>query len=278
MTLPTDFNDWEHFQSVLIRTQNRIVREEFNDVGADDWVPDISTSRGSLRVACTLKDNDTAVMTELRLFLYYYVLRKARDLVHPVYGSVIEGDGSRRKFKPQITLFFQEDFTDVELGYSPITGEISFRLMTETSQSLTESELRTYATKIKTLFTTGNGFVWQKGKEFCSYTDWEKGYQLQLLVRSKTEGRRIVEQVLDIQSHTPDWDKFNHQQNEAPSSAYPTNPGNQSILGRSRKKARKRPIADVRFQYALIKLDGLPNPIPLVDRSGIFLNPLERVL
>jgi hypothetical protein len=101
---------------------------------------------------------------------------------------------------------------------------------------------------------------------------------LQLLVRDKTEGKRIVDKVLDIQGHSPDWKKFNHAENEIPSEAFPIVPGNQTILGKSRKKPRKRPIADVRFQYAVIKIDGLPHPITLVDRSGVFLNPLERVL
>lgn len=278
MPLPTNFDDWEHFQSVLIRTQNRVVREEFRDVGDDDWDPDIATPRGSLRVACTLKDNDSTLFVILRLFLYYFVLRKARDLVHPVYGSLIEGEGTGRKYKPQITLFFQEDLQDIETGYAPVTGEISFRLMNQASDNLTESELKEYARKIKTAFTTGEGFVWKKGKELSSYTDWDKGYQLQLLVRNKAEGRRIVEQVLDIQGHSPQWEKFNHQENENPSDAYPTVPGNEFILGKSRKKPRKRPIADVRFQYAILKTFGLPNPICLVDRSGVFLNPIERVL
>jgi hypothetical protein len=225
-----------------------------------------------------LKDTDNGFLTIGRLFLYYFILRKTRDLVHPVYGSVIGGDAPARRHRPQITLYFQEDYNDIEPGYAPVTGEISIRLMNETAQTLTEANLRTYATKIKTSFTTGGGFVWRKGKESSSYTDWERGYQLQLLVRDKTEGKRLVEQVLDIQSHSPDWKKFNRSENDEPSLAFPTVPGNQTILAKSRKKPRKRPIADVRFQYATIKIDGLPHPIPLVDRSGVFLNPIERVL
>lgn len=107
MSLPKDFNDWEHFQSTLIKLQNRLIREEFSDIGSDTWLPNISTPRSSLRQACTLKDNDSAVISLLRLFFYYFCLRKTRDLVQPVYGSVIEGDGTGRKFKPQITLFFK---------------------------------------------------------------------------------------------------------------------------------------------------------------------------
>lgn len=278
MALPENFNDWEHFQSVLIKTQNRLVREEFSDLGGDGWPPNISTPRGSLRQACTLKDGDSAIITLLRLFYYYFCLRKTRDLVQPVYGSVIEGEGTGRKFKPQITLFFQEDLDDIEAGYSPVTGEISFRIMDEKGSTLSESELKSYAQKISANFAKPKGFVWKKGKELSSYTDWEKGYQFQLLVRNKSEGKEIVKNILQIQQHTPDWSKFNHQENEQPSKAYPTVPERENVLGKSRKKPRRRPIADVRFQYAILKLYGLPNPIPLVDRSGIFLDPIVRVL
>lgn len=54
--LPNNFSEWEHLQSVLIRAQNKFVREEFKDLGGDDWIPDINTPRGSLRQACTHKD------------------------------------------------------------------------------------------------------------------------------------------------------------------------------------------------------------------------------
>ena len=55
-----------------------------------------------------------------------------------------------------------------------------------------------------------------------------------------------------------------------PAITYPTIPPNQTILGKVHKEPRKRPIADVRFQYASIKLWGLPEPVILVDKTGYF--------
>ena len=83
-----------------------------------------------------------------------------------------------------------------------------------------------------------------------TYSDWSKGYQLQLLVKDVTEGRDLVGRILAIQNDTPDWSKANKSANEAEMTAYPTNPGTEVILSRPRKKARKRPIGNVRFQYA----------------------------
>ena len=85
-----------------------------------------------------------------------------------------------RKYKPQIFLYFKEDLDDVEEGYAPVEGKISFRLMNEDSESITRTKLTTIANKIKTEFGQGNGFTWKKGKEYYSYTDKEKGYQLQI--------------------------------------------------------------------------------------------------
>lgn len=277
MNLPSNFNQWEHLQDTLRRVQNRIVREEFRDVGGEDWTPSIGTSRGSLRVACTLDDQDTAVMTELRLFLFYVILRKAQDFQQPVYGIPTALFQQERRFKPQILLYFQEDFEDIEPGYAPVTGEISFRLMDEDSNSLTETKLNNFASRIRSEFANGGGLIWRKGKEMCTYNDWGNGYQLQLLCRGESDGRQLISKILAIRNQTPDWSKSNLNSNLNPVEAFPTVPGNQTILGKSRKRPRRRPIANVRFQHALIHIHGLPNPICLVDRNYLFKNPILRV-
>jgi hypothetical protein len=274
MSLPPNFNPWEQLQSVVLKTFNREVREEFSDITDDDG---ISTSRGSLKTACTVHDRDTAPMIIIRMLVFYLIVRKARDLMPPIYGVP---EGSSRVSvvdSPRILLFFQEDYQDVAKGESPITGEISFRLTDETATSITESKLRSLATKIKNEFATGNGFVWNKGKNYYSYVDKEKGYQLKILATTESEAWGIVGKVLDIQNHTPDPEKFSISENKNPSSAFPSNPGTQVVLGRSRKKKRVRPVVNVRFQYATFTIQGVMRPIPLVDRSGIFRNALERV-
>lgn len=108
----------------------------------------------------------------------------------------------------------------------------------------------------------------------CTYTDWEKGYQLQLLSRSEAEGRRVVEQVLDIQQDSPDWSYFNTKENAEPSQAFPTVPGRERVYGELRRQPRRRPIAEVRFQMALLHVIGVPAPVVLTDRSGTYPNPL----
>jgi hypothetical protein len=274
MPLPQTFSPWEHLQDQLRRIHNREVVEYFRDAADDD----ITTSQGSLKVACKMDDADTAVMTLLRLFMFEFTVGRGRRL--EVADLEPSGDlpsyAAIRRNKPIITLFFREDAEDADAGYQRIKGEISFRLMNQTNTTISESEAKAYGRKIKTAFAAGNGFVWKRGKVMCSYTDWEKGYQLQLLARNAAEGKRVVEQVLDIQSHTPDWEYFQVKENDQPSQAFPTVPPRATILNKSKKLPRRRPIADVRYQYATLKLFGVGKAVVIHDRTYRFRSALEK--
>ena len=87
-------------------------------------------------------------------------------------------------------------------------------------------------------------------------------------------GEDVNNKVLDLQNDTPDWKflKSNIADNE--NESFPYNPGNQTILGKSRRKPRRRPMVDVRFQYATATIWGVNKPIALYDRSFTFLDAL----
>jgi len=280
MSLPDQFNAFEHLQDTWRKVHNRRVREHFRDLAEPDqeWDATIETPRGALRVACTMSDNDTADMTIIRTLLFWVVLGEASALQVPVYGIPVPAYQEARKFNPQIMLYFQEDLQDVADGYAPVTGEITFRLMNQSAQTLSQAEVQQYALRVRSAFASGMGYVWKKGKVMCSYTDRERGYQFKMLCRSKAEGKSLIQQVLDIQNHTPNWKFLNTSENEEVMERYPTVPPNQTILGRSRRMPRARPIADVRFQFASLHIWGLQNPIVLVDRSGSRRNPIVDVV
>ena len=270
MPLPEGFDPWEHLQNTLRRVQNRLVRHEFRDLG-DDWDPDIREPRGSLRVACELDDRDTATMTLLRLILFYIILRKAQDLHPAMYAVPSINFQQLVRFYPQITLFFSEDLANVEEEFEPVESRVSFRLVGESPQTLTPAEARNYANRIKALFASGKGFTWKRGRELWSYIDQERGYFFQLLAWNEAEARKVVEQVMDVRSHSPDWDRLTVSEKKK---SYQTVPGFHHIYGKSRRKYRDRPIATVRFRYAELKIHGLPNDITLVDKTGFRRSPL----
>lgn len=261
----------ELLQSTIRKYLNREVREWFKDVDFDAL--DISTARGALVQSCRHEDADSFLMTIGRALLFESLVRQRFESAllstSDDTGETRLKNTVRRSSKPQLKLYFMEDLSDVEQGYKPVDGRISIRLMDHDPSSLTPAIAQTFANRVKSLFGVGSGFVWKKGREMCSYSDWAKGYQLQLLCRSESEGRRIVEQVLDIQQDSPKWEMFEHKQNAEPATAFPTIPGRERIYGEVRREPRLRPVADVRFKYSTLHIEGVPNPIVLVDKTGV---------
>lgn len=274
MTLPDNFSPSEHLQDLCKKYLNREVREFFSDLGGENWDPDIGTTRGSLRYGCTHQDNDSLNMTILRWLLYNHVRTLKFQVPH--YGIPVSSFQESRKFKPQLMLYFQEDIGDVEPGFPPVTGEISIRLMNYTSSSLTPAVANTFATRVRSNFGGGGGLIWRKGRTMVTYAEWAKGYQLQLLSRSATDGRNIISQVLDLQNDTPNWKFCNVSENEESGAAYPPVPELDQVYGSSRRQPRRRPVADVRFQYAVLNIHGLQNPVVLYDRSGLWPNAVAE--
>ena len=271
MPLPEGFSPWEHLQTVLMQSYNRVVRDEFNDVGDDD---DITIPRGSLRVACTIRDDDSIPQSFMRMMLFYFVLRKAQDLQTPVYGIPTDTYQQSVKFRPQVKLFFREDLDDVETGYKPIEAEISFRLVNELSGTINQTEALRLARILQTEFTTSNGFRWQKGRLKVSYKKPEQGYSMVISAYSEAEGIRVIRKVLDIQNHAFDDDclTVSHLGDNPP-----IVPPTEFIYGQSRRLPRRRPVGWVRFQYAELHLWGMQNAIILVDRTGFKRTALIHV-
>jgi len=272
MALPPQFSEQEHLQDTIRRWMNREIRDYFSELGGDEWDEDITSPRASLRVACNHKDTDSLLMTSLRWDLFERV--RLQRIQVPITG-IPAGDAiDRREYKPQIFLYFQEDLADVDADYSPVSGEISFRLMQYNYDQITPAIAQTFATRINSNFALGSGYVWRKGKVTVSYTDKSKGYQLCLYCRTEAEGIQLVNQVLDINNDAYDAAKCNVKENKSAAAAFPIIPPNDYIYGDTRRLPRRRPVADVRFQYALLHVWGLRHPIPLVDRTTLWPSAL----
>lgn len=267
MPLPQNFNDWEHFQSTLISVQNKRIREEF--AGEDD--DSISTPRSSLKQACLLKDNDSAIQTMCRLWMFYVVLGQASALHPPIYSMPVDLYQQSVKFQPQVTLLFREDVDDVEEGFVPIKSELSFRIRGKTEDNISQADLRDIATRIRSEFASGAGYRWRKGRISMTYRDLKKGYRVRVQAASESEGREVIGKILDLQGDTIDRSKITiNTLDEAP----PIIPPTRSILGKSRRLPRRRPVGWVRFLWAEAHVWGVPNSIVLIDRTGRRRNPL----
>lgn len=270
MALPADFSEWEHLQSTLRISHNKLVREEFSDIAADDA---LDIPRGSLKIACLLKDDDTVDMTILRFWLFFVHARKASDFHPPIFGIPSDLYQESVVYRPQVILNFWQDLDATPPGRTPIRMRVGFRLHNETPQSITQAEALTLSTKIKTEFMGAGGYRFSRGKKKFVYLDKARGYDFRLLAISEAEARELIGKVHDLRNHTPDWDNLSEV---TTSKTFPENPGTQVIYGKSVNKIRYRPAATVRFRSAELHIHGLANPVILADMTGYHKTALQR--
>lgn len=272
MTLPLNFGHWEHLQDMIRRDHNKLVAHYFRDLGKN-WDPEISSNRGALRVACTIDDKDTAVMTQIRLYFFYEVLGYGKKRLGIFYGMPALDFQESFEGRPQVFLFFSQDKASVPDGLSPITAEISFRLMDETSESITPAKALSLANKIKREMMEGDKEIYfNKGKYLINYNDRKNGLALRIYATSEPEGERIIKKILTIRDISFDASHFSVSTPKRNSENLPK--GTHTVYGKSRKKRRWRPTARVRFRYAYLYVHGLNEPIPLFDVTGQWFDAL----
>lgn len=277
MALPQNYKTWEHLQDLLIRDHNKLLAKYFKDLGPN-WEPEIATTRGNLRTAVTIFDNDTATITLLKLFYFYVILGYAFDNLAPVYGIPTRDFQENYELHPQIFLYFSQDKSAVPNGESPVTAEISFRLKSETKESMTPAKAAIIANRIKNEFVQNNkGVTFTKGKEIITYTDPENGLKcLQIFALNESEGEKIIKNILQILRLTFDAKKLGKSDKyKKPSITKPQ--GTEKVYGKTRKKKRWRPTAQVRFRYAYLYIDNVVKPIFLVDTTKKHFDAIVKV-
>ncbi|NHC34695.1 hypothetical protein [Scytonema millei] len=188
-----------------------------------------------------------------------------------------------RRYRPQIRLHFLQD-TDFDKrsnapgyhGERRVPGRLTWRLMNETSETITLGELTRIGQQIKQIFGANSGYVWQKGKEIYTYADWDKGYQMQILARSASQAQDLVSKILSLQGHTPTWKYMTKGENLDQPSRYPETPVTKLILGKSVTMPKTRPNVEVRFAYADARIHKLLEPVVIYDRTNKKVGALVR--
>lgn len=187
-------------------------------------------------------------------------------------GNLEAGEKSKHwpslKGQPLIKLYF--------LGVSGGEAETSFRIMDKSDDpksplpKIDKSDLRAYALKIKEQFATPDLFVWEKGKEVLSYKNRWQGFDGQWwLCRNQVAGQTLLTKLLAVTGLPIDGSKVRISKATDELAAFPTNPADVVVLGQPTKQESERPLVDVSFYRAEIKLSKLRHPIPLVERGRI---------
>lgn len=272
MPLPPNFSSWRHLHSVLMRTYNRRVNEWFKDLAAEEL--SITDGRRSLRTACMIDVNDSAIVASNKMTLFSLVIQGWGGEDSAYYAVPVEDFHERVQFKPQISLLFRQPWEEVPEHKRPIESIISFRLPQE-PETLNEIDLKSFARKIDAILgTRQTPFKWQRGRVKVNYTDPSKGYRLQLLASSETEGKQVISKVLQIQGHSINLDFLTVS--TAPSRNFRSGAETRFLVGESRKLPRERPIGNVIFRRAELKVWGVRPDITLVDYTGLRSDWLNR--
>jgi hypothetical protein len=271
MPLPEGFDDFEHLQDMLRIEHNKAVMLYFKNQPDND----ISTPKRALKQACLIKDSDTATMTLMRQWLFEVSVGHMQSVQAPIYGIPVQELQRESKFKPQIKLYFKEpyDFEKHKDGTEQVRGEIGFRIMNKTADTISRTDAVEYAREIKAEFATPP-LIWKKGKYKCTYLDLDNGFDLRLLCASKAEGLSTIQSVLKILDKTYSDNNFQFIEN---TKEFPAIPGTHRVYGKTVKKFRQRPTADVKFTHAQLLIPGQVKPVNLVGLNGRLRNAIENV-
>lgn len=263
--LPENFGSFEHLQKVYRQQFNQQVKEYFQDLG-ETWEPEVNTPRGSLRVACTMLDDDSAEMMSLRHSLFYDVLGYGKHGLVKYWGKV-ENESPVVTGHPKIIFYFSQDAAATPENQKPADAEYSLRLINETQATFTPAKAREIAREIKNEFLVGQqGITLVKGKIRISMNDPENGFTTRqgILCNQESDAIDIYQRMYRVIDAAFNLDLIT---NTTPKKQSTTQTGTHLVYGKTRKKRAYRPINTVRFRYSFAEIAGLINPVWLVDTT-----------
>ncbi|MEC4806519.1 MAG: hypothetical protein SAJ12_07265 [Jaaginema sp. PMC 1079.18] len=170
---------------------------------------------------------------------------------------------------PQIALVFREEKADAQKNNRPrhpLRSVVTIRVMADI---FSDTFIKELAQKVASKFAKPP-FFFYRGEQFWSYADRSRGYFFQVYVQDEANAKKIIEQAMDIQVDSPDWDVLKYHQQKYKN----WNNKEYFTLGTERiRKPRLRPKGKVVFTHAELKLPGLTEDVILVDRMGQYPNP-----
>lgn len=267
---PAPPNPWEHFQNVLQGTYNRRVRGYFR--ADDDDLGDIRAPAGSILRACLVVDDDSQLQALNRQLFFYFTVGAAKELLDPVVGTPLPEFRDGAKYRPTVTLYFEQDPDSVPSGGRAVLARCSFGIPNKTSTTLTTTELGQIARDIRQEFGSGGGYRWSKGKTLVTYKDDEGLFNSQIYALNESEAVGLIRKICSVVNQPYNDDFVTVHNPKRPNTG---SSGNVTVLGRQRQKPRYRPIATVRFKYACVKIWPLPTPLYLVSTPWRHPNALE---
>lgn len=265
-------SDFELFQSFLRRWVNLEVKEYFGKFNVSEQL-EASRPESVIRALCLHEDRDPISLTILRLWLWGRISPTPVVVDDLIYGIPLSHFQSRVEFAPQLFLFFRQTLRDQyrdrdKKDKSIVRMELSLRLPESFNirqQAEYNMDLRLLSEAINRTFRKA---TYQKGINKFTYYQPSKGYRLSLNMDSEQEAKRLIEDVLTIQGHRPDWNLLDrHSANRYKQDGTLKDNPIKQVLGKPRKSPISRKKGEIELYYAEFKVHGA-NDLCLIKRRS----------
>jgi hypothetical protein len=185
------------------------------------------------------------------------------DLGH-FYGMPTEYVHTSFDLKPQVKFIFQEK---AELAKKkkrrPLIHEASFRLMGETTSTITKAKIEQLENKIQAQFP--KTYVLKAGRFTFTYYNNDTGFRTKIHAYSMTEAKELLTKLNHVSGQTIDWSKFKKTE-WVDKNFEATN--YVMVLGKRKKLPQPRAITDCFLSKVELKLHGNLKDIYLYRRIG----------
>lgn len=187
--------DWALIRKALINgdSYNSEVSAYFSDFNTD-------ASASVLRNLCLVQSNDSTLIAQARIRFFREEIQKTHLKPIIIGQPKIDLDADV-KYHPEVSITFQQSLISVPRGKYPKDAVISWRLMNETSESLTFAKMNNIATLVYQQFFQ-NRFTFNKGKIIGWYISPADGLNLQLYCLDETEAERVAKYVVQAVGKT----------------------------------------------------------------------------
>ncbi|MEH2002359.1 MAG: hypothetical protein V7L00_27110 [Nostoc sp.] len=241
--------DWALIRKALINgdSYNSEVSAYFSDFNTD-------TEAIAVKNLCLVQSNDSALIAQQRIRFFREEIQKIH-LKPTIIGQPKIDFDADVKYHPQVSIEFRQTLTSIPRGKYPKDARISWRLMNETSESLTFAKMNDVAALVYQQFFS-NRFSFKKGKVIGWYLSPSDGLALQIYCLDAAEAERAAKYVVQAIGKTWNNSIFkttNPNRTNVPSSEQIT------ILGKQKDAPIWRPSITVNAYKANINVWGAGN-------------------
>ncbi|MEH2145293.1 hypothetical protein [Nostoc sp.] len=189
--------DWAAIRRALINgdSYNSEVILHFADLPTNP-------EREGVKALCLVQPNDSILIAQQRIRFFREEVQKTHLKPIIIGQPKIDLDADV-KYHPEVSIKFKQSLISVPRGKQPKDAQISWRLMTETTESFTFAKMNDVATLVYQQFFQ-NRFSFNKGKFIGWYISPPDGLNLQLYCLDETEAERVAKYVVQAVGKT--WD------------------------------------------------------------------------